>query len=964
MIKQTRIPTFTKKLTCCLAGLLCTATCLAQNQAPLAGETAHAAPDASVMSLGSNGSILIHMRGREFCRLKPLAANKEWHFSEGTRAGRAQEDRMQFSLVASGPILGEAWLAPKDDCADAVWHFSAPEPVEFNTLGVGMNFPIDLMAGGFWKADEKEGTFPDDFTQASIYGGNASSLVLRAPDGHSIRFSFPLPVHLVVQDDRQWGGQHYTVRIGQASGSLKPDNPYELHVSIATEGKVAYQIDSETVIQPGKDWIPLRAFLDIVPGSALDLSVIQSTHGECGSRGRVITTPAGHFAYADSPDQPRRFYGPNLCFSSQFMSKGNVDTLLDRWLRMGYNTLRIHHYEFGFTTPVWKTGFDWDPAKLDQFCYLISGCAKRGIWLTTDLYVSRPAAPEQIGVLSAKPYVNDQGNVDMQTYKALVLVHEPAFEDFARFTRQLLNHVNPYSGKRLAEEPALAWISLINEGAPGNRVRSLPEWKLAWNKWLDARYPDRAALAEALSDLKDTESPQAGNVEFPANVMDDSPRGRVCQVFMADTERRFVERARVLLRDELKCPALLTNHNNGPNSTPDQVARTSFDYVDDHFYVDHPIFEKSWRLPSRSANHNPVHDGGIRPISSAPLRLWGKPMTISEYNFSAPGRYRGVGALMTGALAALQDWDALWRFAYAHGDKEIFTPSPIDYFNIVRDPLSLAADRAAVMLYLRGDLRAAPQAVAYEISEDSINAGTWSSARHIPGGLAWMARIGTAVKTTPPNAIFIPMASDKEAVLAKLAAGGVAVTTGRTPYQTNNGELMLDRASGVLTVDTPRTAGGYADQGRTIEALRGGVRIDKIVTGATVYATSIDSQPLRSSSRILVTHLTDLQNSGAHYGESARQTLLKWGDLPYLVRNGEATVHLTLDNPAAYTIWELSVAGHRIATVPSVVAGKTLSFTATVRGAYGARMLYEVTTETGQPDPIVATIKADMQVRE
>ena len=916
-------------------------------------------PATSVIALGANGSLSLSVENRALCTFVTTAADKNWRFSQGIKTGRAPSGNPQFSLVASGPIRGEASLAPKDGAADVAWVFTADDAVAFNTLAIGTTLPLDDFNGGGWKTDSAEGKFPETFTQEAVYGGEVTTLSVTAADGRSFVLSFPAPTHIGIQDDRRWGGRSFTIRIGKVFGSLAAGESYRLPITVGLPGNVAFRNDDEAIILPGPDWIPLHPFLDIVPGSALDLSVIQSTQGECGSKGRIIATPDGHFAFADEPSKPRRFYGPNLCFSSQFMSKENVDKLLDRWIRMGYNTLRIHHYEFGLTSPVWKPGFDWDPKKLDQLCYLIAGCSKRGIWLTTDLYVSRPVVPAQIGVPAEKPYVNDHGHVDAQMYKALVLVHEPAFQDFAKFTAQLLNSVNPYTNRRLAEEPALAWLSLLNEGAPGDRVKKLPEWKVAWNAWLATRYPDRAALAAALGDLKDSEVPADGTVAFPENVLSGIPRGRVCQVFLAAMESRFVDRTRALLRDELKCPALLTNHNCPPNTVPDQGVREHFDYVDDHFYVDHPIFEKGWGLPSRSPNENPVREGATRATGSAPLRLWGKPMTISEYNFSGPGRYRGVGALMTGALAAIQDWDVLWRFAYAHGDKEIFTPAPIDYFNIVRDPLSLAADRAAVMLFLRGDLKTAPRRVAYTISEGDLATAESNGARHIPNGLAWRTRLGTSVKTVPQDAIVIPMGSDKETVLAKLAAGGIAGADDSAHYRAETGELTLDRSRGVLTVDTARTAGGYADEGETIEARAGGLRVDKIATGATVYATSIDGKPLRSSDRILVTHLTDLQNTGAHFGETARQTLLAWGGLPYRVRDGQATLHLTLDKPAAYTVWELSVAGHRIAKVPATLAGSTLSFTATVRGAYGARMLYEVTTEAGEPDAAaIATLKA------
>lgn len=58
------------------------------------------------------------------------------------------------------------------------------------------------------------------------------------------------------------------------------------------------------------------------------------------------------------------------------------------------------------------------------------------------------------------------------------------------------------------------------------------------------------------------------------------------------------------------------------------------------------------------------------------------------------------------------------------------------------------------------------------------------------------------------------------------------------------------------------------------------MRVNELTTGATVFVSSLDGNPIRTSKSLLVTHLTDLQNTGARYAEGARQTLLEWGLCP------------------------------------------------------------------------------------
>ena len=40
-------------------------------------------------------------------------------------------------------------------------------------------------------------------------------------------------------------------------------------------------------------------------------------------------------------------------------------------------------------------------------------------------------------------------------------------------------------------------------------------------------------------------------------------------------------------------------------------------------------------------------------------------------DFSRTDRFRGVGGILTGAMAALQGWAGVWRFAYSHSQRAL-----------------------------------------------------------------------------------------------------------------------------------------------------------------------------------------------------------------------------------------------------------------------------------------------------
>ena len=115
-------------------------------------------------------------------------------------------------------------------------------------------------------------------------------------------------------------------------------------------------------------------------------------------------------------------------------------------------------------------------------------------------------------------------------------------------------------------------------------------------------------------------------------------------------------------------------------------------------------------------------------------------------------------------------------------------------------------------------------------------------------------------------------------------------------------------------------------------------------TDATVWVSALDEHPIATSRRLLVTHLTDLQNTEIRYAERARQTLLDWGKLPHLVRAGKAEVRVQLGDPGAYRVWALSTSGQRLAEVPSRATAEGLTFTADVAGFgdSGAVLCYEI----------------------
>ena len=135
---------------------------------------------------------------------------------------------------------------------------------------------------------------------------------------------------------------------------------------------------------------------------------------------------------------------------------------------------------------------------------------------------------------------------------------------------------------------------------------------------------------------------------------------------------------------------------------------TEFDYVDTHYYWDHPCAADPggslWGVPQR-LQHGTSPLRYCRGYRSGP-RLAGQPFTVTEFNYCNPGRYRACSALLVGALSAQGDWSGAWRFDWGCSKGGIGEPwrQEAGRFQVGGDPVVLAGERLATALFLRGDL--------------------------------------------------------------------------------------------------------------------------------------------------------------------------------------------------------------------------------------------------------------------
>src|SRR5439155_27259953 len=94
---------------------------------------------------------------------------------------------------------------------------------------------------------------------------------------------------------------------------------------------------------------------------------------------------------------------------------------------------------------------------------------------------------------------------------------------------------------------------------------------------------------------------------------------------------------------------------------------------------------KNWEIKITAMSNVPP-SSALWGLASS--RIAGKPFTVTEYNRAAPNEYQSECIPMIASFAAMQDWDAVFLFAYAHNNR-YEKPKMESFFDIEGNPLKM-----------------------------------------------------------------------------------------------------------------------------------------------------------------------------------------------------------------------------------------------------------------------------------
>ena len=625
-------------------------------------------------------------------------------------------------------------------------------------------------------------------------------------------------------------------------------------------------------VKEGKEWANFNFQKDIVKGSFLDFS--GQNHAPAGKFGRMTVNAKGQLVFEKDPSKRFRIVGANLCSGVCFPTKGEAKTIARRLATLGYNMVRFHRYDEALIQKKARTSTEIDMKQLDLLEYFVYELKKNGIYFTADIYCLRNTRP---GDKIPEADLQQKSKAQMKT---LLPLSDAAMENWKAFTKNWLTHRNPYTGLKWTEEPAFAFVQFLNENNIDHRWDDFSKlqtmYLLNFDPWLKAN----------------------GIVPASHALTTDNPA--FC-AYLFTLQEKNIREQRDFLRNELKMKTLITDCNMETSSYPlAHFKARYFDLADAHGYFDHPKSKYGFGKGTHTMQLNPlkatflpiVHD-----LSRA--RLYGKPVLSTEWKFCVPNRFRAYGGPIMGAYLALQDWDGLFQYSWAHARHIAMWNTGHSTFDSANDPLAHATDRITMLLFRRGDVSPAKEAVAYRVPADYRKASAQNPPMEVES-FAALVRTGSVIDGTRVPGVTV--LSDKEirsknpfpnkklnALYNEMRTRGVAHSA--------TGEITHDIRRGTLSVVTPRAEVFSLDQG----SLKGNrVSVAEAETPQTVAFFSMDGKSIAESRDLLIIHLTNSINRNTRFDSpSMREQQPATSYRQQLIRIASPKVHLKLDGPVA-----------------------------------------------------------------
>ncbi len=658
-------------------------------------------------------------------------------------------------------------------------------------------------------------------------------------------------------------------------------------------------------------------------------NLLEKPAGEKG----FITVKNGHFVY---PNGERfRIWGVNLTGGACYPEKTVAPKTAAFLAAMGINAVRFHFLDsnWGEGKSIFPQDADntqtFDQQQLDKLDFFVSELKKQGIYSNFNLNVGRN--------------YREGDNVPSYQYlgmaKAVTLFDDHVIELEKKYAKQLLSHKNNYTGNEYRNEPALAFLEIVNENSlveawftgrllgehnstETSTWTDIPEFygkELTdkYNQWLEQnlsfeklntlRNELRLKEGEVIPRLKNTEFEEASGLRFQTEAK-----------FIIETENAFYSGMYNFLKNEVKVNQLVaanSDHNHWKSGYALLSSSSKLDFVDGHVYWQHPNYftdpetgNSTFSIENTPMVNDPEFSTVAQLSRSAVVE---KPFTVSETNHPYPNEFAAEGFLILGAYALLQDWDGIYFYTLEHDDPMLWNTKKPNYFDIEHDPAKMAALAAGAPMFHRSDVKAAQTTVLRNYTETDLIEGIRND-------------LGPKPFFTPGFPLATPLKYKTRIASFSGGENNFIELNDEDRIVSESGELMWDTENekGVVSVNTDKTQAliGYSDKINAVQTENLNANLDNPF--AAVVITSLDGRPIKSSGKMLLTATASSILKNATWN-SERTSLIQWGEQPFLIETVTGTVKLTgLKKSAGYAITPLDGSGKPIGKIQAANSKK------------------------------------------
>jgi hypothetical protein len=570
-----------------------------------------------------------------------------------------------------------------------------------------------------------------------------------------------------------------------------------------------------------------------------DLSFLNSE--PAGAHG-FVRADQGHFV--DDRGSRLRFFGINLTGVASLPDHDTAARLARHFRKLGFNAVRLHALD----APGGLLARDgqFEPEALDRLDFFTSELASQGLYFSLSLHTE-----------SAYPGLDSETLSHFPAGRVLDRFHAPFLAAQQDFARRLLGHESSLTHRSYSAEPALLYVELNSEdtifpswaGSPDDAPASYrAELAQGYAPWLTER------TAEGLR----APGPAAEEAAGALPTFHDSASARADYAqFLRATEGATVKKLAAFIRQDLGLRSMLINTQASFGGLAGVLREAEVsDFVDVHGYWDPPRSDGNgsaarWSIQNTSQVTAP--DAGTLGVMAS-YRVFGKPFTVSEYASPAPNDYAAEMFPLLVGVAGLQDWDALFAFAYAD-QKRDYEPARINgVFDMAGHPSKLGFVTMAASAFRRGLVAAGQGRVELSVPEqpsllpyaENALPSLWS-ANGVPQTAAVLRQLGISIH---------PGSGDVSASYALHVNGALGSDTG---------ELLWDNegAHARFSIDAPAlklVCGTVANSLLKFNGVSFEFH-DFSPAFACASLLALDEQPIASARRLLLTVLGRAENA-------------------------------------------------------------------------------------------------------